>query len=74
MNYRIKLYDILHRAEIDAVKKFTAVPNAAVDNLTVGELRELRAFLSHSNASVTGNDALDALAIIVKRFNDQSHV
>ncbi len=74
MNYRLKLFDVLNQGEISAVKKFTAVPNASIDNLTVGELRELRGFLTTGNSSITGKDAIDALNILIDRFKAQYHV
>ena len=70
MNYRIRLFDILNREEVTAVKRFTSVPNSSIDNLTVGELRELRNFLAVGQSNRTGRDAIDALAILIDRVKN----
>lgn len=72
MNYRIKLGDILNNDEITAVKKNTEIrAGSSLDNVTVGELRDLSDYLPDTNPPETlvskHRPALRALAILIAR-------
>lgn len=72
MNYRVKLNAILNNDEMQAIKKNSEIRlGSSIDNLTVGELRDLSDYLPDRVPTETNipkhYPALRSLAIVINR-------
>ena len=73
MNYRTKLSEVLHEDENRAVKKLTEIRiGSSIDNLTVGELRQLSDYMGVYSSPVIHPEmmrtpVIRAMTILIER-------